>query len=180
MNQSLLEVENMDTSMRQGARGPQFPAMIEKEVNPALAPFLVSSTRSVLWVDHASKAGMIRAAVRDRAGLEAEIIAAVAEAGVTAEWGNVHGLTDEGIKACVDHLAEYELTEVEALVNPETDLEGLDFGALDIVQANWMPQEAVVFVPKNRSFVGTVGFFGQSKAVAIIHNASRGIAIAHR
>lgn len=180
MNSSLLEVVNFDETIKQGPRGARMPEMMEFTVNPDLAPFLVSSTRSVLWVDHASKAGMIRAALRKRQGLQKELVGAVAEAGMANDWGNVHPLTSEGLKACVDHLVYYELAGIEALVNPETDLEDLDFGELTPVDAAWMPLDAVAFVPGDRSFVGMMGTIGQHKALAVIHNASRGIAVAHR
>ena len=180
MNPNILEVVNFDETIKKNSQGSRLPEMMEFQVNPDLAPYLVSSTRSVLWVDHASKSNMIRAAVRKRQGLQKEMIAAVADAGTRSEWGNVHPLTDEGLQACVDHLIYYELESIEVLVNPDTDLEGLDFGERTPIEAPWMPQDAVVFVPADRSFVGMMGTMGQHKALALIHNASRGIAVAHR
>jgi hypothetical protein len=154
--------------------------MMEFSVNPELAPFLVSSTRSVLWVSQAGSSGNVRAAVRDRHSLEEELIVAVTEMGIRADWGNVHPLTTDGVKACVDHLDFYGVGLVEAFVAPDTDVSEVDFKGLTCTQAEWVPKDSVVVVPIDRGFVGTLGTVGPHKAVALIHNASRGIGIAYR
>jgi hypothetical protein len=154
---------------------------MEFQVNRDLAPFLVSSSRSVQWVPHASESGHVRAAVRKRQGIEAEIVAAILHMGQEAQWGNVHPLTTEGIQACVDHLAYYEIAPVQVLVAPETDLTGVELPSnLSRVDAAWVPTDAVVVVPLDRNYLGTLGTLGQHKAVAVVHNASRGVAVAWR
>lgn len=181
MSSELLEVVNFDTMVRDTRRGRATPYMIEFQVNPDIAPYLVSSLTSVVWVDHASKASTIRAAVRKRGGIEADMVAAVVEMGQQADWGNVHSLTSEGIVACVEHLRYYGLEAVEILVALDTDLAGIDLPA-DIPRrdAPWLPREVVVVVPADRGFVGTLGTIGQHKAVAVMHNPSRGMGVAWR
>jgi hypothetical protein len=154
---------------------------MEFEVNRDLAPFLVSSSRSVQWVSHASESGHVRAAIRKRQGLEADLVAAIIHMGQEVQWGNVHPLTTEGVRACADHLAYYELVQVQALVAPDTDLAGIELpDHVGRVVAPWVPQGAVVVVPVDRHYLGTLGTLGQHKAVAVIHNASRGMAVAWR
>jgi len=177
---SLLEVMDFGATIKETRRGRVAPAMMEFEVNPELAPYLVSSTRSVLWVPHASQAQTIRAAVRKRKGLEAELVAAIVSMGEQAEWGNAHPLTSEGLDACIEHLKYYGLEQLEMLIAPETDVSGLLVPDIPLVRASWMPEEAVVVVPADRGFVGTLGVIGQYKAVAVVHNASRGVAVAWR
>jgi len=178
---SLLEMVNFDDTLKQTRRGRAAPLLMEFEVNPELAPFLVSSTRAVQWVPHASQSGMIRAAVRKRQQLEQDIVGAVVTMGREAEWGNVHELTTDGVRGCVAHLREYGLETVEILVASDTDMDGIELPAGVPVQgADWLPQEALIVVPGDRGFLGTIGTIGRHKAVAVVHNASRGMAVAWR
>jgi hypothetical protein len=181
MNGSLLEIVNFDSTVKQTRRGAAPPLMMEFQVNAELAPFLVSSTRSVQWVSNTSQTGTIRAAVRKRQNLESEIVSAVVRLGLEAEWGNVHELTTEGVQRCVDHVASYDLSPLEILVAPDTDLTGIEMPAgVTANHAPWVPLDAVVVVPVDRGFVGTIGTIGKHKAVAVVHNAARSIAVAAR
>jgi hypothetical protein len=177
---TLLEVTDLGSTVKQTSRGRVAPAMVEFEVNPELAPYLVSSTRSVMWVLHASQAQTVRAAVRKRQGLEAELVSAVVLMGERSEWGNVHSFTTDGVSACVEHLRYYGLEHLEMMVAPETDVSDVDFPDVPLHRVSWMPVGAVVAVPVDRGFVGTLGVIGQHKAVAVVHNASRGVAVAWR
>lgn len=179
-NTRLLEVVNFDDTIKATRRGRVQPQMMEFQVNPELAPFLVSSTRSVVWVEQSGSQDQVRAAIRARRGLESELIVAIADMGARADWGNVQPLTTAGIKFCRDHLKFYGLDQVECLVAPDTEVEGVDFKDLNVIQADWVPLDAVVLVPVDRGFVGTLGTLGQHKALALVHNASRGVGIAHR
>jgi hypothetical protein len=181
VNASLLEIVNFDGTIKQTRRGAAAPLLMEFQVNPDLSPYLVSSTRSVQWVGSCSQNGTIRAAVRKRDHIESDVVGAVVEMGQRAEWGNVHPLTTEGVAACVDHVSYYELGPVELLTSPDTDLKGVEFpGGAPLVRSEWVPLDAVVAVPVDRGFVGTVGTIGRHKAVCVVHNPSRGIAVAWR
>jgi len=178
---NLLELVNFDQTVKHTRRGAAPPLLMEFQVNPDLGPFLVSSTRSVQWVSHASKTGMVRAAVRKRQQIEADVVGAVVSMGTEAEWGNIHPLTTEGVRSCVNHLRYYELEPLEILVASDTDMEGIEMPPeVPVIHAEWLPLNALVVIPVDRGFVGTVGTIGQHKAVVIVHNASRGMAIAWR
>lgn len=151
------------------------------QVNPGLAPFLVSSTRSVVWVPHASKANTVRAAIREREGIESELLASIIQMGQQTEWGNIHELTTEGVKACVGHLRDYHDEPLEILVSPDTDLEGIEIPEnLEKTEAEWIPTECLVVVPMDRANLGTLWVIGRNKVAVLVHNVSRGIAIAWR
>jgi len=179
-NDNLLEIVSFDDTIKNTRNGRVQPQMLEFQVNPELAPFLVSSTRAVMWVEKSGSSDNIRAAVRARRGLYAELIGAVVEMSVRADWGNTQPLTTAGIKSCCDHLKFYGLEKIEALVAPDTDVSKVDFKKLHVVHAKWVPLDAVVLVPVDRGFVGTLGTLGSHKAVALVHNASRGMAVAYR
>ena len=181
MTASLLEIVNFDSTVKQTRRGAAAPLMMEFQVNAELAPFLVSSTRSVQWVSNTSETGTIRAAIRKRHGIESEIVGAIIDAGLQAEWGNIHDLTTEGVLKCLEHVASYELAPLEIIVAEDTNLEGIEIPeGVNVLMAAWMPQNALAVVPVDRGFVGTLGTIGKHKAVCVIHNPSRGIAVAAR
>ena len=48
-NDNLLEVVSFDDTIKNTRNGRVQPQMLEFQVNPDLAPFLVSSTRAVMW-----------------------------------------------------------------------------------------------------------------------------------
>jgi len=179
-NDNLLEIVSFDDTIKTTRNGRVPPQMLEFQVNPDLAPFLVSSTRAVLWVEKSGSSDNIRAAVRARRGLYAELVGAVVEMSIRADWGNTQPLTTAGIKSCADHLKFYGLEKIEALVAEDTDVSKVDFKKIHVVKAKWVPLDAVVLVPVDRGFVGTLGTLGTHKAVALIHNASRGMAVAYR
>jgi len=153
----------------------------ELQVNPELAPFLISSTRSVMWVPHASRENTVRAGIRKREGIEAELVAAVIDLGQEAQWGNVHELTTEGVKACVDHVRDYLEGPFEIIVSADTDLEGISLPEdIQRTEAQWIPTECLVVVPVDRANLGTLWVVGHQKVAALVHNASRGMAVAWR
>lgn len=173
-----------------------FPLMMEFPVNPALAPFLVSSTKAVLWVK--SYNGRVRAAVRETRDLPSffwETTEAVIEESRAENWGNVQPLSRSGLQAVIAHVESYDVGDgfmknLEILAHPETDWGGIDpewavpegdipmaLLGLPLQPAPWVQPNTLVVVPKDRGFVGFVMLFG-GRIMAVVHNASRGIGIA--
>lgn len=169
------------------------PVMAEFPVNPECAPFLVSSSKGLIWVDVAHPGDVVKAAPRQGvtpAVLFAEVVDAVQARGLELQWGNVHPLNENGVRAAIQHVKSFDLGELEALVprvreekdeqekftRPDwltTDNFGLPFRP-----SSWVADDCVVIVPKDREFVGMVGRVGHGAFVVVIHNASRGIAVA--
>lgn len=150
------------------------------QVNPELAPYLVSSSKAVTWVPHASRKNTVRTAVRHRDGIEAELVAATIEMGSEAAWGNVHPLTTEGVMACLEHVSGYIDGPLEIICSPDTDLEGIEIPEhFQQTLAKWIPTDCVVVVPVDRAYLGTLWVLG-NRVAALIHNVSRGMAVAWR
>lgn len=160
--------------------GKKVPLMLDNlEVNSELVPFLVSATRQTQWVFKTSKAGTVRAATRKREGAESHILTAVADLAEQAEWGNLHALTSEGILACVTYLSEYIEDNLEIVVAPETSLEGINIpNQVTVARAGWVPRDTAVVVPLDRSYLGTMWIFDKDNVAFLLHNVSRGIALA--
>jgi len=194
-------MSNLLQVTRLGARG-KVPVMLEMAVSPETAPYLVTSSRSIVWIDKpmdptlemwgsSPPEHIVRVAVRpDLKGRTGEffreLIEAVIAMGEKTEWGNVHPFTEDGIHAAVEHVEFYELGELCLLIpRDESEYElplkdiALDLKLLPQV-CSWLPPDCAVVVPKDRSFVGLMGMLGRRGSVALVHNASRAIAVARR
>ena len=154
----------------------------EFQANKDAIPFLVSTSKSLLWVNDAHS-NVVRAAVRPKTKVQdfyKEVIQEIAEVGTDCSWGNVQPLNKVGLQNAIDYVVSYELGEVECLLNPqqkEQVSEMLKDSGIAYSLCNWLPADCVVVVPKDRSFLGFVGVL-TTGFVSVIQNPSRGIAIA--
>lgn len=175
-----------------------FPLMVEMEVSTETAPYLVTSTKSFTWVEapmtptqemwpDRQPDKVVRVAVRpDLVGssgpLFSQILDVVGERGGHAKWGNVHPFTEEGVLRAFEHVSFYGLGDLCLLIPQEETtlpLKEIAIGRGLLPQpCSWMPPECAVVVPKDRTFVGVLGRLGRGGSVAVVHNASRAIAIA--
>lgn len=228
----LLQVTQWDFKATQ--RGA-IPLALEFPVDPTTAPYLVMTSKGLLWVESPLVSGQgtspvtpyIKTAVReaDLGVIYAEIIQAVVDEGRAREWGNVQPLTQDGLNAAIEHLAYYDLTNVDILVPaaplkakttppppkkkrrkkgessevapnegpptppvdvPESDLretasdlvKRMGLVGLPYQPCSWLPQGCIVVVPKDRTYLGVVGRVTAKSYSGLVHNASRGIAIA--
>ena len=177
------------------------PLCVEYHVSEDTAPFLVSSSSSVTWVQETLPGGLVRAAVRDvsLADFSREVLEAVCVMGRQQQWGNVYPLSREGVQMAVEHVDFYEQGPLELLI-PRAHVEGEDEDAEDapnrvflmppdlrpLIEATglpfrpsaWVPEGTVVVVPRDRAFVGVATLVTPRKIAVVVHNASRGIAIA--
>lgn len=188
---TLLQVITHEKPQRRA--GKTVPLMLEFPVNPELSPFLVSSSRGLLWVG--AHEGRVRAATRKVENLTdyfLEVVQEVAEIGQREKWENVYPLTKAGIQGAIDHLNFYDLKELEILAHPETEWGKIEseWGAqegnktvplallgLPLQPAPWLPPNTVLVIPRDRQYVGFVLLY-QELICSVIHNASRGIGIA--
>lgn len=159
--------------------GSRRPLMLEVPVAVDLdGPYLVSSTKDLVWIAKAFPNGTVRTAVR--VTLLPDLYRALLERITTLsqerEWGSVQPATEDGAKAVLLHLADYELLDVEVLhgVDFDTSILPLD---IQTTAATWIPDGWAAVVPVDRTFVGTVFDFGEGNYAALIHNASRGVGV---
>jgi len=145
--------------------------------DPEAGPFLITSSKNVLWVERAFPGGFLRVAVQRTAPepLFRKIVEAIAERGVESEWGNVVPATHKGMEQAIEHLKYYGISELEFLhgkgFKPAKDM------GIPTSLAPWVPDKWGVLLAKDRSYVGTVYELGGGVVGAVIHNASRGVAI---
>jgi hypothetical protein len=171
---NLLNVVRTDSF---GPRKGGTPLMVEFRVNPETSPFLVSSTKSFVWV--APRADRIRSAVRllGEGGLDdvfREMVHTIAEAGVEGKWGNVHPFTRAGLEAARAHLSYYGLDDTVLVAHPSTDV--TIFDSVEVVRASWVPEGWVLVLSEDREFVGFL-VTTNDRYLAVVHNSSRAVAV---
>ena len=152
------------------------PLLFEFKVDNELAPFLVTNSKSVLWVDAPND--MVRAGVRIKTTVKdffMEILDEISTVGDEAEWGNIHEFSSVGVSNAIAYLKSYDVGAIEVLVHP-TSAPKLKIKS-KITRTNWLPENYAVVVPQNRDFLGFIGMIG-SDFVGVVHNPSRGLSIA--
>lgn len=181
MDAELLKVHRFDSkTFKKGGR----PLAMEFSVPPASAPHLVTAAgrAGLIWIPNDRGSSMVRAAFRDQAveGLFKAIVQEVGITGRTCEWGNSHPFTPDGVAAAVAHVKEYGM-ECDLLIPPDSPdwLHGSTFPVGRVVEAEWMRgMKSAVVVASERELLGFVALHGSSSVIALVHNPSRGMAVA--
>lgn len=155
------------------------PFMLDKVPvpdDPEAGPFLVTSSKDVLWVERAFHGGFLRIAVRQVSLFDVyrQIIGATVDKGLERSWGNVLPATKEGIVEGLAYLSYFDLPDTMLLYGEDFDI-GLA-PELERVPADWLPPTWGVLVPA-REYVGTAYLFGGGNIGALAHNPSRGIVV---
>lgn len=174
----LLQVINMPLPDK-FRKGNVVPLALPFQVDPDAAPYLVSGSKEpTLWVPSAPK-GKLHAGVRTEENFRTEVVDAITLMSMQSGWGNVVDFSAEGVAAGHSFLKEmgFEKDELELLKHASTEASFLaEEEALQT--ADWVPQDCVLVLPKDRSFLGWIGTVAPGKIVSVVHNPSRGIAIA--
>lgn len=160
------------------------PLAAELPVDPQTAPYLVTTTRSLMWHPKDFN-GKVRAAMRTESAeyLYGEIIKEICATSVEAGWGSVFKHTLEGLADALDYVRSYGITDIEILAhdnNLDSLLQGITkWDGVDIVRVSYLPFRTIVVVPKDRDYLGILMQPGSAdRRLALIHNASRGMAVA--
>lgn len=173
---NLLNVVRTDSF---GPRKGGVPLMVEFRVNPETAPFLVSSTRSFVWVT--PKNDRVRAAIRPLGdggieGVLRDLVVAIADTGAAGRWDNVHPYSPTGLAAARAHLAYYDLKETGVVAHPDTDTTPLRVADDAVARATWVPMGWAVVLPTDREFVGFL-VTSENRYLVVAHNTSRAVAV---
>lgn len=152
------------------------PLLFEFKVQGELSPFLVTNSKSILWVDAPNNT--VRAGVRINTRVKdffIEILEEISTVGKEADWGNIHDFSDEGIGKAISYLQDYDVGSVEILIHPNSSSQIKT--PIKVTNTHWLPENCAVVVPQDRDFLGFIGMVGKN-FVGVIHNPSRGISIA--
>lgn len=168
MNASLTSVVSL--------KAKKVPLLLEVPVEAELTPFLVTSSRKVIWIESA-KNGSIRAAVRKVSPHDhfMELVEAFLERSVKEEWGSVLPLSLEGVRLGRTHLSDYGMKDLDLLAHPDTELPPLE--GTSSVSCPWLPVGVALLLPVDRSYVGVTFEFGGGNIATVLHNAARGLVV---
>lgn len=175
------------------AKKGNVPLIMEFHITPETAPYLVTSSEGLLWIEQPHPGDIVKAAVREiesPGDLFWAMTLSVAHRGKRDEWGNVHPFTKEGVLAAAAHVEDYDLGDLEILaprVRDEENEEGIyqrpewlrhETLGYPVRPTSWIPDDCAVVVPRDRDFVGLLSHITPKKVAAVSHNPSRSIAIA--
>ena len=156
----------------------KIPLMIEVDVDPTIAPYLVSTTKSFLWLEQPLRDNKLRVAIRKETldQLYGEIVQNIYEMGGTSSWGNSFPLTKDGVQKAIAYLEYYDIQEVDILCGMADPLNlGTVFGKHTVTPVSWLA-DCYIVLPKDRAYFGSMSDFGNGNYAILIHNPSRGIA----
>jgi hypothetical protein len=175
---NLLAVTKLQSEVLQNKA--TMPIMVEIPVSPETAPYLVSSSSAMLWIEKPHPGDKIKAAVRwevPPAKLFNEVLEAVIKKSGEENWGNVHPFTVDGLVHAIDYVKSYDLNDLEILVSkkhpswfPEKFIVKEE---IPIRLANWLPKDCAVVVPKEKDLVGLIGHLNTKAVIVVVHNACR-------
>ena len=157
------------------------PLLFEYAADLETAPYLVTSTRDLRWVEKAGEeGGRVRTAVRKMGVDDAfrEVRKAVKARGQADGWGNCFGLAD--VLGAVAYVASYDLTPLELLAHPKDIAErrkDLEKSGLPLSPSSWMPRGSAAVVPVDRQYVGVLARVDAQNLAVLAHNPARGIAL---
>lgn len=165
------------------------PLILEFTVDPQTAPYLVSSTSGVVWIEaphQGENTPIIKAAVRKGVppgNLFWEAAQAIYARSLDAQWGSVHPFTSQGVEAAIEYVEGYDLGQVDILVSPTTPDKKRPFWLLEknighrVRSSSWVPENCALVVPTDRQFVGMLVHLSPTATAMAVHNPSRGFAI---
>ena len=178
----MVEVTDLlDTVRWPAPEGGKQPLMLQLPVPDDTAPYLVSSSRSFMWIQQTSKA-VVRTAVRQSqpggfGPLWWQVISACHAEGVQRKWGQTARCTLAGVKKVIGFVKEYNPNEpLTLLCSPSVSLKLGKHGTC--VVAPWLPGKTVVVIPTDRLLIGNLLLLGDAHWAMVVHNASRTIGIA--
>lgn len=169
------------------------PIILEFEVHPDTAPYLVTSSSGLIWVEEPHPGNILKAAIQEISSpghLFWAMALSVILRGKRDEWGNVHPFSENGVLDAVKHLEDYDLTDIEILVprvREDKNENGVykrpswlhpDILGYPLRPTSWVPDDCAIVVPRNRDYVGMMTHITLKKVAAATHNPSRSIAVA--
>jgi hypothetical protein len=194
MNPALLQIIQAPPQEREGAL-----ALIQEYlIDPRSYPYLVSASKNpLLWVERPLMGRLIRAFLRRDQDVDLafqQVLTAVTDRGVQYNYGNVFPYSEEGIQGALKYVGYFleggdtevinPLHQLLELLVPEgsewAELEYMEVGVIKVpVQvAKWLPEKTAVAVPLDRGFLGDIHLYGNSSCAIVVHNPTRGMAIA--
>jgi len=186
---NLLQIARSKVDVTQVKKG-MTPLILEFYVDPQTAPYLVSASRGVLWINDPfpGNTPFIKAAVRNGV-LPGDIFREAAKAifskSMEMKWGSAQPFTKDGLDAALGYVSSYSVGSSDVLVSSGSRLPGGQFPdwikdreiGENLRLAEWVPSNCAVVVPSDRSFLGMLVHLSPLSTAMVVHNAARGFAM---
>jgi hypothetical protein len=172
-------------------------------VDPRSFPYLVSSSKTpFLWIERPLPGSLVRAFIRRDQNLKLifqQIVEALVIRGKKYEYGNVFPGSLPGVLAALEYVGYFlggdeaevasspasQLLEVlvsEDFITPESKTvqhaQLCGGSPIPIHEVTWLPSKTAIAVPKDRGYLGDIHLFGEASCAIVVHNPTRGLAIA--
>jgi len=155
------------------------PLYWEVSVNPKTSPFLITSSRSLMWIEH--ETDRVRMAVRDVPveALSQEILIAIEEKSEAESWETIFPKTKEGILEAINWVGANTPGLKPTVFS---SLEGVDQSFLqsfsgEVIPHPGVPSGRLVALPMGGEFIGSIIDLGKGKKAALFYNLQYGVAI---
>jgi len=164
------------------------PLLVENiPVDPECAPYLVTSSEGVAWIEKPHPGDVVRAAVRTvtPGQVFTELLEAIIKRSLRDKWGSVQPYTEKGLQKAIQYLDSYGLTDIEILMPPTAKTKWPKWLLkknlnLHVRPSSWIPEGHLVVIPHERDYVGMIGHLDGQRVAALVHNASRGVTVLRR
>lgn len=154
-------------------KGKAMVGRIEVPVAQETAPYLVTTSKKLMWVEEAPQ-GVLYAAIRtdSRLKIYQDIVEMTFSRSKDSQWENIFPLSADGLSKAIEHMKFYGIEDVQILLTKSTSC--IKHPQVKIV--SWMPENQALLVPKNPEYLGTSFVFGHKNYAMAVHNPSRGMA----
>ena len=160
------------------------PLAAEMSVEPELAPYLVTTTRSLMW-HNKDFDGKVRAAFRV-GGLHdiyKDILSEIVVTSRSAGWESCFDYSLQGLASALQYVNTHGLPKELEVLAPPDEIDSLLHGVtrwngLPINRVDYLPPNTLAIIPKDKSYFGIALRRGDTERyLVLIHNPSRAIAL---
>jgi len=153
---------------------------------------VTGASKPHLWIERAfgkgGRGAYVRLAVKsqekDLGAYYWSMVETLSQRSDQSGWGSIFKATpevpfEETIRKALQYVLSFDISEVEVLVHPDCADSAMKAVAPEFVTpVTWFKTPCCVVVPRDRDFLGALLAVSPGRFVGIVHNASRGFAMA--
>lgn len=149
-----------------------------RQAPPENSPYLVSSTKDLVWIDTTRTKARLRSAwrtIEDFDVFYAQVVSKIYEAAKENLWGNINELSEEGLIKSFDYLKSYDFTEFEVYTSTEIPFLK-ESEKVKVTKISYLPENFLLITPQDKECTGILMSNLRDQHNLIVHNAARGFA----
>lgn len=153
-----------------------------RQAPPENSPYLVSSTKDLIWIDTTRTKSRLRSAwrvIEDFDVFYAQVVSKIYDHAKKNLWGNINDFSEEGLNKGFDYLRSYEFTDLEVFTSTEASFLK-ESEKIKITKVSYLPNNFFLITPQDKEFTGILMSNLREQHNLIVHNAARGFAFCVR